>query len=69
MAAHDPLAALVLTDPDTVMTERRAVAVGIDGEERGACLDATDARPAIQVALAVDVDRARDGLLHRLGAP
>ena len=67
MAAHDPLAALVLTEPEVVQTEARAVAVGVDGEARGACELAVDGRPPIEVALAVDVESARAGLLARLG--
>lgn len=67
MAAHDPLAALLLTEPDVVRTESRAVAVGIAGEARGACEDAIDGRPPIEVALGVDVESARVGLLDRLG--
>jgi inosine-uridine nucleoside N-ribohydrolase len=67
MAAHDPVAALVLTEPDVVRSERRAVAVGISGEARGACEVAIDGRPSIEVALAVDAESARAGLLDRLG--
>jgi inosine-uridine nucleoside N-ribohydrolase len=67
MAAHDPLAALALTVPDVLTTELRAVTVGADGDARGACEPATDGRPPIDVALGVDVDGARAGLLDRLG--
>ena len=67
MAAHDPLAALVLTEPTIVTVERRAVAVELAGAARGACVDARDGRPAIGVALQVDAEAARTGLLARLG--
>jgi inosine-uridine nucleoside N-ribohydrolase len=67
MAAHDPLAALALTRPDVLTTESRAVAVGVEGDARGACEHAKDHRPPIEVALGVDVDAARAALLDRMG--
>ncbi|MEL7206785.1 MAG: nucleoside hydrolase [Actinomycetota bacterium] len=67
MAAHDPLAALVLVEPDVVGVERRAVSVAVDGADRGVCEEATDGRAPIAVALDVDVARAHAGLLERLG--
>jgi inosine-uridine nucleoside N-ribohydrolase len=68
MAAHDPLAALVVTAPEVVRTEPRAVTVGVADEARGACEPATDGRPPITVALEVDAAVARAGILDRLGA-